>query len=192
MASRHPLLRRRDSRTDRRPRLVPDLPLKPQVDPYRHLPAYPLLTPPGPLASSRRALRILQSPLRRGTVLLPAQRRGRARIIPAYAGNSHRRTPCQNQPPDHPRVREEQQQKPFQGGTGGGSPPRARGAGAARGDRDGVRRITPACAGSRPASRAERRSERDHPRVRGEQFSHARGRTRTHRITPACAGSSDA
>ena len=71
-----------------------------------------------------------------------------------------------------------------------------------------MRRITPACAGKTPRRDLERRAQRDHPRLRGEnqpvdtQRKHregspplARGKlTKSrinyviHRITPACAG----
>ncbi len=90
-----------------------------------------------------------------------------------------------------------------------GSPPRARGAAVAELAANPSPGITPACAGSRPDPRRERRRGRDHPRVRGEQLQlplrpgrpwgsppRARGAGSVQQdqvlrlgITPACAGS---
>jgi len=90
-----------------------------------------------------------------------------------------------------------------------GSPPRARGADQPPGELAAGGGITPACAGSSRMELAGSRSNRDHPRVRGEQRSaspwppsaegsppRARGaagrrsrRCRSTGITPACTGS---
>ena len=91
-----------------------------------------------------------------------------------------------------------------------GSPPHARGKGAANLTRLYSHRITPACAGKRARYGVEPKRHRDHPRMRGEKISypfqwsnilgsppHARGKEPTDpefciqvRITPACAGKS--
>ncbi len=111
---------------------------------------------------------------------------------------------------DHPRVRGEQWGADISTSTGGGSPPRARGAAGrlhVEVEREG---ITPACAGSSPGSSGRPSRPPDHPRVRGEQFdgwqafrasmgspprARGAGPAAGHRvdvagITPACAGSS--
>ena len=90
-----------------------------------------------------------------------------------------------------------------------GSPPRARGAATRHATVRHWRGITPACAGSSRGFRSPRKSRRDHPRVRGEQWRamedrgslpgsppRARGAESAWSdaepfggITPACAGS---
>ena len=131
-------------------------------------------------------------------------------ITPACAGSRRQRLERVHEPGDHPRVRGEQQWCRPQSGVLRGSPPRARGAGGAVTSGRRGRGITPACAGSRGSDPAARRADRDHPRVRGEQFCAASAASRpagspprargadSHRaaggqltgITPACAGSS--
>ena len=89
-----------------------------------------------------------------------------------------------------------------------GSPPRVRGKGEPRGFPRGLHRITPACAGKRPALPWPRRTQPDHPRVCGEKSwsssaetcsmgspPRVRGKVQEEliaqgadRITPACAG----
>jgi hypothetical protein len=152
--------------------------------------------------------------------IIPARARGaeqpaRARapvrgIIPACAGSRPGQPRPADRPTDHPRVRGEQ----VCGGHGHhlrlGSSPRARGAVLLKLRKPSLRRIIPACAGSRRTRGCRRPPRRDHPRVRGEQAGpdvdrrnavgsppHARGAGLetvyahgAHRITPACAGSS--
>ncbi len=110
---------------------------------------------------------------------------------------------------DHPRVRGEQSLRRDSPGRQRGSPPRARGAVQVGDPVPVLRRITPACAGSRPCRADSGQRRPDHPRVRGEQCwpptrtrappgspPRARGAVlaahpdaRSARITPACAGS---
>ena len=131
-------------------------------------------------------------------------------ITPACAGSSTQPAPPASAAPDHSRVRGEQRQVGHTSRCPEGSPPRARGAGDALPHRERGSGITPACAGSRPASIGTSSASRDHPRVRGEQVpgvpacTSARGlpprargadglawgRFERRRITPACAGSS--
>ncbi|CCH29295.1 hypothetical protein BN6_19750 [Saccharothrix espanaensis DSM 44229] len=57
------------------------------------------------------------------------------------------------------------------------------------GDRVAPERTTPACAGKTRAAPCAPPPRWDHPRVRGEDFKHARDYPRPHkRTTPACAG----
>ena len=169
-------------------------------------------------------------PRARGAERLDQGARSSKGSPPACAGSRPRRRSGACRSRDHPRVRGEQLASvnantgplglpPVRGEqncwirtrtVGAGSPPRARGAGEwGRVAGDG-RRITPACAGSRPGSWHRHWRPGDHPRVRGEQDStftlnlnddgsppRARGAvggtTAVHvvgGITPACAGSS--
>ncbi len=136
----------------------------------------------------------------------------RRRITPACAGSRLRGDPCGLAGQDHPRVRGEQEPATIVLPALPGSPPRARGADRVVPQAGHGRRITPACAGSRPARSCSGSRSRDHPRVRGEQSDEdaerytnagspprARGadaaaapHAAVAGITPACAGSSPA
>ncbi len=131
------------------------------------------------------------------------------RITPACAGSRPLVSWLIGCSRDHPRVRGEQILAEAGLGRVRGSPPRARGAAPGRRRRLSLRRITPACAGSRGGRTRRCSSGSDHPRVRGEQLvgrrfvvraegspPRARGAADTNvehgrspRITPACAGS---
>ena len=95
-------------------------------------------------------------------------------ITPACAGNSFCRISFSKIYGDHPRVCGEQGGAATKRDLRQGSPPRVRGTVptgiffCSRG------RITPACAGNRPALFSFSRTRMDHPRVCGEQPFHAR------------------
>ena len=130
-------------------------------------------------------------------------------ITPACAGSRAMRVYWWAHDRDHPRVRGEQARCRIRSQMVWGSPPRARGADGPKPRPHRRRRITPACAGSSCRRRPRNAHGRDHPRVRGEQFTRsavvktsrgspprARGAGRsevsgrpTTGITPACAGS---
>ena len=132
------------------------------------------------------------------------------RITPACAGKSTCPSRSGRSFWNHPRVREEEHLSRTRARVLGESPPRARGRANARRIRIPVSRITPACAGKSPADPRCRAQPRNHPRVRGEEWSshesaiaelesppRARGRvtvwsmvTQDEGITPACAGKS--
>ena len=149
------------------------------------------------------------SPRARGAGLETARDRGVWRTIPACAGSSCRSGPPCGSPPDHPRVRGEQDIAVYVTAFKAGPSPRARGA--AQRDQLGLVELgtIPACAGSRGFDRLRRVCGPDHPRVRGEQEmavsgsapkagpsprarGAGRGRTwrgRAGRTIPACARS---
>ena len=130
-------------------------------------------------------------------------------ITPACAGSSGSISIIGLRGRDHPRMRGEQAALSDYETYGEGSPPHARGADSPSIFHIGMRRITPACAGSSAFTLMALCWKRDHPRMRGEQAygdlsedggqgspPHARGAEITilplqssHRITPACAGS---
>ena len=89
--------------------------------------------------------------------------------IPACAGSRvdarHIHPGCR----DHPRVRGEQPDTPANITGGGGPSPRARGAVSHLVANEVRLGTIPACAGSRSAYMPAIVSDRDHPRVRGEQ-----------------------
>ena len=151
-------------------------------------------------------------PHARGRLSQRLQCRSRGWITPACAGKTivaALRTPI---PEDHPRMRGEDTVEDAVEGMLEGSPPHARGR-RPHGHR-GVGRpgITPACAGKTSAVEVKETMNRDHPRMRGEDWSsddwqaalagsppHARGRQRNGHgpqvedgITPACAGKTPA
>ena len=133
-----------------------------------------------------------------------------AGITPACAGSSMEEADERRFAEDHPRMRGEQSITERTKTLTKGSPPHARGAVMYLLTASGLRRITPACAGSRETENREKNARRDHPRMRGEQLStvrhprpergsppHARGAAKQMNsnifyqgITPACAGSS--
>ena len=112
----------------------------------------------------------------------------KARISPACAGNTPKKSQSNGAIPDQPRVRGEHVRRHVQLHRVEGSAPRA------RGTREGVellgvlQRISPACAGNTSHEHLVIDPEPDQPRVRGEH-SVAPGRRRLQkRISPACAG----
>ena len=132
------------------------------------------------------------------------------RITPACAGNSSRDLRAVGNYWDHPRLRGEQSVICDSVVAKLGSPPLARGTGSRYGFPHVVVGITPACAGNSCSNFVLISSNRDHPRLRGEQpiiAAHvsalagspplARGTgeigsdyNKDFRITPACAGNS--
>mgnify|MGYP001257716996 CR=1 FL=1 len=152
----------------------------------------------------------LGSPPRvRGAVVCRLMHGNDDRITPACAG-SRRNLPGQNMnAQDHPRVCGEQLAVRLTAENILGSPPRVRGADLLCNHQKGIKRITPACAGSRFPAREIPQYGPDHPRVCGEQPEtvkrqyqlmgsppRVRGAAFDRilpcpgpRITPACAGS---
>ena len=112
----------------------------------------------------------------RGTDIEQSVLRGGERITPACAGNSTRPRYTAPRAPDHPRVCGEQIAPMVTPCQHAGSPPRVRGTGLTGGETVYAQRITPACAGNRKNQPSAYTSERDHPRVCGEQWvlNHAR------------------
>ncbi len=113
------------------------------------------------------------SPRARGTEQRSVIYSHASRFIPACAGNRQRTDVEVCADAVHPRVRGEQASRAGTLRKITGSSPRARGTGGARGDRRGVRRFIPACAGNRPHRVRAAVGTAVHPRVRGEQ--NARG-----------------
>ena len=132
------------------------------------------------------------------------------RITPACAGKSAGlRHSCRSQR-DHPRMCGEKLGVDTVKPGILGSPPHVRGKVKVIDGKNGMFRITPACAGKRAAIRHIVKSCRDHPRMCGEKSlltwhsvsmmgspPHVRGKVKTFsssihpsRITPACAGKS--
>ena len=131
-------------------------------------------------------------------------------ITPACAGKRTRPRRWVRPPRDHPRVCGEKLRCTGGNETGVGSPPRVRGKGCPMKKRNGLTRITPACAGKRTIYVKPLQFSRDHPRVCGEKlvyeclYSPAEGSPPRMRgkdvgihddtgltgITPACAGKS--
>ena len=132
-------------------------------------------------------------------------------ITPACAGNRLHWRSVAARKWDHPRLRGEQNGYTYNAGNSPGSPPLARGTANPAAPLSSRGRITPACAGNRYHPFTAEQKEKDHPRLRGEQYSlpqvpHlrmgspplARGtdplaphRPRKCGITPACAGNSN-
>ena len=90
-------------------------------------------------------------------------------ITPAYAGKRSRRRPTWRGWRDHPRVCGEKILSDSSEQAEGGSPPRMRGKGRPRRDKNGQRGITPAYAGKRSGLPKRSMTVRDHPRVCGEK-----------------------
>ena len=148
------------------------------------------------------------SPHARGTGCGELGLPGELGIIPACAGNSLRGPMTRCPKRDHPRMRGEQVQPGMRDLWAGGSSPHARGTAERRHLRRSLRGIIPACAGNSAPNQAGRGTNRDHPRMRGEQelsryrhelnegsSPHARGTVelllqvlRGEGIIPACAG----
>ena len=148
------------------------------------------------------------SPHARGTPMKIRRDEGHVRIIPACAGNTFPPTHSDEPRTDHPRMRGEHLSKDRSRAVRNGSSPHARGTPLEERPACPPLRIIPACAGNTMPIRPRRRSETDHPRMRGEHWSsimsptnrsgsspHARGtllrelvEIRASRIIPACAG----
>ena len=130
------------------------------------------------------------------------------RITPACAGNRRSAQSMRRTLRDHPRLRGEQISSAVMSRIMPGSPPLARGTGYRSTALCNLPRITPACAGNSLTKCSQICVEKDHPRLRGEQYTDddsetlekgspplARGTVVTAHprvslagITPACAG----
>ena len=130
-------------------------------------------------------------------------------IIPAYAGSTFRGSGGNVPYADHPRIRGEHKNCPYDAKIDQGSSPHTRGAPTIAGVGVGLVRIIPAYAGSTDSSIVSHFSFPDHPRIRGEHrvepdqavraagsSPHTRGAPRRRaaqsqgkRIIPAYAGS---
>ena len=112
----------------------------------------------------------------RGTAMVVLALACPSRITPACAGNSCIPYALFLARQDHPRVCGEQRTSSPGASRTRGSPPRVRGTGLTGGETVYAQRITPACAGNRKNQPSAYTSERDHPRVCGEQWvlNHAR------------------
>ena len=148
------------------------------------------------------------SPRGRGTRVLSWPVPVEARIIPAWAGNTHAAIHRGELVPDHPRVGGEHQRIDCRFSRFVGSSPRGRGTPANRLSVQPFRRIIPAWAGNTNGRGPPSKTPTDHPRVGGEHTrmqalsprqigSSPRGRgtrrcrssaTAPHRIIPAWAG----
>ena len=105
----------------------------------------------------------------RGTASGSEARADMAGITPACAGNSALVLDPDFVSWDHPRVCGEQALTPFSDKSALGSPPRVRGTVLGFVFKDGVGRITPACAGNSNSGLHMGQGVWDHPRVCGEQ-----------------------
>ena len=133
---------------------------------------------------------------------------GVERSTPACAGRTLVRVAVMRTPPEHPRVRGADSARYGSHVGASGAPPRARGGQPAAGQRLGVLRSTPACAGRTAVAARSVPAGPEHPRVRGADVvrspkstfifgapPRARGgrrhpvdHGRRRRSTPACAG----
>ena len=129
-------------------------------------------------------------------------------ITPACAGKTFAALSARFSASDHPRMRGEDGSRPDSSPIPRGSPPHARGRLWRRPRAAECVRITPACAGKTRRTALSISDFQDHPRMRGEDSGHRRGRLPslgspphargrpdapdgillTWRITPACAG----
>ena len=111
------------------------------------------------------------SPRMRGTPPWSPRSRGRAGIIPAYAGNTSSGQVLDLTYRDHPRVcGEHLEPSPVQNSTAGSSP-RMRGTPVSLSSIVNTRGIIPAYAGNTLAAQSSKSSTGDHPRVCGEHLS---------------------
>ncbi len=90
------------------------------------------------------------------------------RSTPACAGTTPRPRSRGGHPPEHPRVRGDNENVYASARAQGGAPPRARGQLGALACVARAIRSTPACAGTTRSRRATRRDSPEHPRVRGD------------------------
>ena len=130
------------------------------------------------------------------------------RITPACAGTTGPCQRCSRRRQDHPRMCGDYRTHPFSAWPSPGSPPHVRGLPVEARIDSMARRITPACAGTTPASKSQSFPRQDHPRMCGD-YSHVleylpyragspphvrglpdlrRWRGQEWGITPACAG----
>ena len=114
------------------------------------------------------------------------------RIIPAYAGSTHRSRWPYVPPGDHPRIRGEHRQAHVQSRRALGSSPHTRGAPRQRGIHHQSIRIIPAYAGSTPVCARVRSRRWDHPRIRGEHWSRRDTFGRAKGSSPHTRGAPDA
>ena len=108
------------------------------------------------------------SPHTRGARPVQSQPRGRARIIPAYAGSTPIGVDPRRRSPDHPRIRGEHSTYKIGTLKATGSSPHTRGAPFLPAVRPSDVGIIPAYAGSTRRNAISSYSRRDHPRIRGE------------------------
>ena len=109
-------------------------------------------------------------------------------ITPACAGNTPEDETSGLPFKDHPRLRGEYIPVLAPPPPAKGSPPLARGIHMSFKTSTSGPRITPACAGNTDSGGCNGKSNKDHPRLRGE-YEAFNGRTIVlHGITPACAG----
>ena len=113
-------------------------------------------------------LRLGSSPHTRGAPAVSSGGAGATRIIPAYAGSTSGSTPRPRTRPDHPRIRGEHKRINAETENAPGSSPHTRGARPGRRARPHFPWIIPAYAGSTCSRAVRARTERDHPRIRGE------------------------
>ena len=110
-------------------------------------------------------------PLARGKANHPGLVAGVRRITPACAGKRAAETGAHGSSWDHPRLRGEKANALGRCEIRTGSPPLARGKGAAISSRTWRTGITPACAGKSARKPCCPSACRDHPRLRGEKKS---------------------
>ena len=108
------------------------------------------------------------SPHTRGARLRRPGTEPRRRIIPAYAGSTPMAALIPFQMEDHPRIRGEHCCKLLAAPTACGSSPHTRGAPLVDTRGQKSLRIIPAYAGSTPSKSPRGKTNRDHPRIRGE------------------------
>ena len=111
------------------------------------------------------------SPLARGTLAFPRTITGRARFIPACAGNTHTSISVQSMRAVHPRLRGEHIRSVVLVYRRYGSSPLARGTPSRLGSMLPYRRFIPACAGNTCKYNDKESTLTVHPRLRGEHTS---------------------
>ena len=121
---------------------------------------------------SRATIDVLRGspPPMRGKVPAPVAEGVEHGITPAYAGKSYWATVSQRQTEDHPRLCGEKATRRRRKVKKIGSPPPMRGKVCEHVVTSYSRRITPAYAGKRSASRGHVEAVKDHPRLCGEKF----------------------
>ena len=110
------------------------------------------------------------SPHTRGALQLGLGRRGRGRIIPAYAGSTDHPPTGPGPRSDHPRIRGEHKDEEKTATIESGSSPHTRGALPGGGVLVDFPGIIPAYAGSTRLQNCADPAPPDHPRIRGEHF----------------------
>ena len=118
----------------------------------------------------RRILTNGSSPHTRGARSKSSARRGRGRIIPAYAGSTYKVEGGKKLRPDHPRIRGEHLAVARSAAASPGSSPHTRGAHWVGHPDGGGAGIIPAYAGSTPCRGCRAVCTGDHPRIRGEHL----------------------